>query len=164
MLPDIDGLVCDANILIDFYDEDKELISIICKEVINLHVPVPVLSEVGQLNFDTASKMGLSIEEISLEYLEESHRLPGCSKQDSVCYHLALHKGWGCATNEKRLKKHCDESGIPVVRGLRLILAAVAKKAITKKRAEQTGKGILSVNRWIKPEVLQQFMEELTGI
>ena len=164
MLPEVDALVCDANILIDFCDEDRELLSVISREVIALHVPVPILSEVDQLDIETAENLGIVIEDIPLEYLDEERRLSGCSKQDSACYHLANEKGWGCATNEKQLKKHCDKHRIPVVRGLRLILAAVEKGAVARKRAEQAGKGIIAANGWIKPEVLQAFIEELEGI
>jgi len=156
-----DALVCDANILIDYLTVDSELISLVSRELITLRIPIPVLAEVRNWSQEEAEAAGLIVEDVPLEYLLSENKLTGCSAQDSSCFYLARDKGWGCATNEKALKKHCAASEIPVIRGMRLILMLVENGTIPKSRAKNAGQKIFQSNNRISETVFRDFLEEL---
>lgn len=47
------------------------------------------------------------------------------SVQDFVCMRIADERGWGCATNDKALRRECGKRGVSVLWGLEMMLYLV---------------------------------------
>ena len=133
------ALICDANILIDYCDVDKSLITKLCA-VFSLFIPDVILEEVGLLDRDEATALGVTIIDTPLGMLNDAiQALPGCSMQDTVCLLMAKEEGWACATNDKKLRSVCLDAGIEVIRGLRLLLILAEKNGSTVKSVGKIG-------------------------
>lgn len=154
-------ILCDANILIDYYDAGKDCLRSICRYAAVM-VPDVVLSEVRQVDVDAAGKLGITIVETPLEILSETQfRNPGCSLQDTVCFLLARENEWICATNDGKLRKLCSENGVATVRGLRLLADVVAAGFMSRVRAKKAATRIAAINREITTGILEDFMRLL---
>ncbi len=154
-------IICDANILIDYCNADKQVlekVSIYSKFI----VPDIILAEVNQLSEMEASEFGITVIPVPIEVLAKAgETLQGCSLQDTVCFILAHKNNWICATNDSKLRKECLNNGIEVVRGLKLIAELVETGLISKRRAKTIANKISETNREISSKILEDFYDLL---
>ena len=151
----------DANLLIDFSRVDKSIIGKICA-IFMVYVPDIILSEVDQLSQLEAEKLGIRVIKTPIEILvDAAESLSGCSYQDTVCFLMAKKFGWGCATNDKKLRKECIKAGIEVIRGFKILIILAKKNIISVKKAESIAKNIFEINNEISQGVLMNFLGEL---
>lgn len=156
------GLVADANILIDYYKSDKAILPILSRQVATLYLPSPVLDEVQQLSEKDAFDLGIVVVEPDLDQLFEAQEGDGpTSFQDRLCLVLAREEGWGILTNDKALRKACEDEGISCVWGLEAMALLVEGKCITSARAMATAKKISQINPFITDDILTRFQDRL---
>lgn len=156
------GLVADANILIDYYKSDKGILPILSRQVATLYIPSPVLDEVQQLSEKEAFDLGIVVVEPDLDLLFKAQMGDGpTSFQDRLCLVLARQEGWGILTNDKALRKACEDQGISCVWGLEAMAILVEEKYITSGRAMATAKKISQINPFITSDILTRFQDRL---
>lgn len=157
-----EALISDADILIDFCNGDKKILSTLAKQFCEIYITPEVLEEVEQLSKAEAKKLGLIIIEPELKQYEESSKKGGpLSREDKLCLIVARDKGWVCATNDKKLRQECEKQGIEIVWGLELILILFRDGKITKTQAEEAAWKIHKTNLRITEEVVEEFIEKL---
>lgn len=149
--------VCDANVLIDLFSVDEDLVREMVRYWKIVYVPDVVLFEVTGLSLQRAASLGLTVLETPL-VLPVSQRL---SFQDRACLHFATLNKWVCIANDVRLRKDCEAQGCRVVWGLEMLLLLVTSGQITRERALDCGRKIHAENPAITVEVLGQFERRL---
>jgi len=117
------GLILDADVLIDFLGSDPAVLSLVNQHIDAIHVPYPLLQELKKVHFPNHLHLELNIFHPEPSILEEalltSLRPPRVlSFYDCLCLFLARDKGWICATNDKALRKVCENEGIRLLWGL----------------------------------------------
>jgi hypothetical protein len=107
--------------LIDFCRVDKTILSVVSQHVGKIHVPSPVLEEVGQIAEDEALDLGLVVVEPELEQaVAAGARRGGLSFEDRLCVIMARDRSWTCVSNfSGAVRKACGVESVPVLWGSR---------------------------------------------
>ena len=158
----IGTLVCDANILIDYFDNNKNVLRSTTEHCYDIYVPYPVFDEVEQMKESDAGKLGIRLIEPTFEQLLEAANDEGSlSSEDRLCFIIARDNGWICATNEKSLRNKCKRESVETIRGLKIMLELHALRKLSKQEAIDTAKKIKESNSRITEGVIQDFCNEL---
>jgi predicted nucleic acid-binding protein len=88
----IGTLVCDANILIDYFDNNKNVLRSATEHCYEIYVPYPVFNEVEQMKESDAEKLGIRLIEPTFEQLMEAANDEGKQFQDYRRCHPRLHQ------------------------------------------------------------------------
>jgi len=159
------AVITDANILIDYMESGKKVISLFAESVEALYVPLPVLKEVPKLGISEAKRLGITVLDTGMDILAEASRIKtGCSFNDNVCYLTAKNEGMFCATNDKRLRKICDAGDVEVLWGLQIMIYLVQEGKLTKKEAVDIAKKIGKINSNITPALVKGFEVRIIAI
>jgi rRNA-processing protein FCF1 len=154
------GAICDANVLIDYYKADEDLIRELVRFWENVFVPDIVLHEVHQISLERAEGLGLEIVETPL-------RLPvvkSLSLPDRACLYFVIENGWTCIANDRKLRKECISRGCTPVWGLEMLLTLVSAARITPARARDAAIRIEADNPLITRATLAEFLHQLGDI
>lgn len=97
--------------------------------------------------------------EILTQAMEETL---GLSIPDTICLLVADRRQWTCVTNEKALRKRCEERGVHVRRGLNLMIELVREGHLGPGRAEKVARAIQKSNpEHIHDGVIEEFLTEI---
>jgi hypothetical protein len=119
-------LVTDANILIDYTSTDETVLTLASRHLGTIVVPSPVLAEVDGLDAVGCERLELVVVEPSLQQLLEAGTKRGrLSFADRICLIVTRDAGWGCVTNDRRLRSECESESTSVIWGLDLLVALV---------------------------------------
>lgn len=158
----IGTLVCDANILIDYFDNNKNVLRLATEHCYDIYVPTPVFEEVEQMGKNDTEKLGIRLIEPTLAQLSEAVNGEGSlSNEDRLCFIIARDNGWICATNEKSLRNKCKRENVETIRGLKIMLELHVLRKLSKEEAMDTAKKIKESNSRITEGVIQDFCDEL---
>lgn len=159
------GIICDANVLIDYSKSAPTVLELISKHVCKLHVALPVLREVDQLSTTTTEALKIDLIEPTLTQLVDAAAIrqqnPALSGQDALCFILARDNGWVCLTNDKALRKYCSSNHIACLWGLEILHHVVATGRLTPQEAFRIVQDIQSKNRYIHPNIVSKFKKQL---
>ncbi len=108
------GLIADANVLIDYAQSERSVLALISCHVASIYVPSPVFEEVNKLSEKEVARLGINVVEPTLDQVLEAEAGDGpTSFEDRLCFVVARDGGWHLLTNDKALRKICQESSIP---------------------------------------------------
>jgi len=159
------GIISDANVLIDYAKSDPNVLGLINKHISKLYVPSPVLSEVDQLNKSDIAKLGIEIIEPSLAQLIEAAQIrqdkPSVSGEDAICFVIARDNNWACLTNDKALRKYCEDGKVTCIWGIGIMRHLVKAGKLTPQKAFDIAQDIQSKNKYIAPAVIKRFQKQL---
>jgi len=157
------GLVLDANVLIDYCQCDRTILSLVSKHVGKVHVPSLVLDEVHELDEDECVRLGLVVVEPELdEVMTTAQRRCGLSFEDHLCLIMAKKRGWICATNDGRLRRECESEGVALLWGLGLMVKLVGLCVLSPDAARDAALLMHSRNpRYITKTVIARFMTQI---
>ena len=120
------GLVADANVLIDYTSTDETVLTLASRHLGTIMVPSPVLAEVDGLDAMGCERLELVVVDPSLDQLLEAGAERGrLSFEDRICLIVARDAGWGCLTNDRRLRAMCESESVSVMWSLDLLVALV---------------------------------------
>ena len=152
------AVITDANILIDYMEAGKNVISLFAASVEALYVPMPVLKEVPKMSEHEARRLGITLLDTEFDLLIEASRIiTGCSFNDNVCFLSARKEGLICATNDKRLRKVSNDAGVKVLWGLQIMLFLVQQGKLPRKEAAEIARKIREINSNITQELIEEF-------
>jgi len=156
------AIISDANILIDYLKTDREVISLFSRHLVPLYVPDIVAAEVSQLKRIDPASLGLTVIETPYAVLGEADNRPSSlSVQDFVCMRIAEEQGYGCATNDKSLRRECEKRDVSVLWGLRVMLYLVQEGVLKPEKAKNTAWAIHHCNKMITENVVSTFIDQL---
>lgn len=154
-------LLADASVLIDYRDSNLSVLGLASVHVGQVRVVYEVLEEVAGFDVDLATTLGIEAVDVSTETLLEVDSLPHrLSRQDRLSYLVCRENDWICLTNDRHLRKLCDENGLRLCWGLELMADLVEREALTKEDALRTAETIHANNpHHISAAVLQRFRD-----
>jgi len=156
------GLVADANVLIDYAESDRSMLSLISRHLARIRVPSPVLGEVDQLAESDAVSLGIVVVEPTLnQALEAEAGERPTSFQDRLCLVVARDGGWSVLTNDTALRRVCRDGGIPCVWGMEAMVILVDEGRLSPARAMRVAEGIARSNRFITQSILDGFRKRI---
>ena len=158
-------MIIDACVLIDYMRSEPALIQMISRYVGPVHVVSVVFEEVSQIKSqDELEALGLVLVEPELEdlFTAASVTCP-TSFQDNLCLLTAKRNNFTCITNDKNLRKRCNEMAVPLLWGLQLIAELHNNGGIPTEDAVDIAKTIQANNpKHITPAILERFQGMLT--
>jgi len=128
-----------------------------------IHVPYPLLQELKKVHLPKYRRSELDtfhpgpsiLEEALLASLAPPRTL---SFYDSLCLFLARDSGWICVTNDKALRKVCEEEGIRLLWGLEPLVLLVEKNHLSRDDALKTALIIHEQNpKFIHEGIIENF-------
>ena len=159
------GLISDANVLIDYKQSAPGILQLVSKHIQQLYVALPILQEVRDLSADQVEKLDIEVVEPSLDQLVEASELrlikPGLSGTDALCFVMARDSKWTCLTNDKALRRYCTSCKVECMWGLEVMILLVTSGQITAARAYTLAQDIQSKNKYIKDETVERFRRTL---
>lgn len=159
-------MIMDACVLIDFVKADRSVLKLISKHIGPVYVASTVLDEVNEIdNQDDLVKLGLIVLEPELEDLFEATSVLGpTSFQDRICMLTAKRHELTCVTNDKNLRRLCEQEGIDIYWGLQLLAELHNAGGITFEGAKEIAQAIHEKNhKHISEEILAKFIEIIDG-
>ena len=152
-------LILDANVLIDFCGSDRTVLTLIARHVGRVVVAQPILDEVEALGYGDLLALGLDLVVPETEMLIEAAAGRGAlSFEDCICFLLAKENRWTCVTNDRRLRRECESSSIPVLWGLEPLASLVESAVIEANAALTIAQAIQRTNpRFITNQIIERF-------
>jgi len=157
-------MIMDACVLIDFIKAERAVLDLVVKHIGPLYVTIPVVDEVNEID-DENELVALGLIVIEPE-IEDAYAAGGrsgpLSFEDWLCLLTAKRHGFTCVTNDKNLRKLCEQEGVPVLWGLELVAELHRVGGITGKGAEVFAKAIRRSNpKHITEKILSRFEDIL---
>ena len=155
-------LIVDACVLIDLCDTDRSVLTLLSRYVGDVYVATPVLAEVQQLDESEALTLGIKLVEPSFEMTAEAAATRGpLSFADRLCFLLAKERAWTCVSNDRRLRRTCEEGSVPVLWGLELLALLVDNGSLPATSASDIAQRVCTANRFIGDAVLGRFLARI---
>ncbi len=152
-------IICDANVLIDYFEADKRILTLVVRHAGPILVPSSVLDEVDQIDVEEAGRLGLMIIEPEDIHVIQSGTQGGpLSRNDKLIIAIAKDKRYICWTNDSHLRKRCENNGIHVYWGLEMMLRLCQMRCLSKHTAIRTARKIQKNNSaFVSPDIIDQF-------
>ncbi|MGR3319175.1 MAG: hypothetical protein ACUZ8O_11940 [Candidatus Anammoxibacter sp.] len=153
----------DANVLIDYCENDISSLSLFSKEVGTVHIPTPIIQEeVSQLSIDRAIEHHFKLIEPEIEQVFEANLIEKkTSFYDNLCFILSQDNKFTCITNDKPLKRLCKKYNVPSIWGLEILAILAQEEKISKKKAVSTAIAIQKSNPFITHKIVEQFKNKI---
>ena len=155
-------MIMDACVLIDFIKVEPTVLQLIVKHVGPVHVASPVVDEINEIdNEEQLVELGLIIVEPELEdAFTAAGGIGPTSFQDRLCLLTAKRHGFTCVTNDKNLRKLCENENIPLLWGLELLARLHQTGSITAKDAIDIAQQIHRTNPMhITDKIVKRFVD-----
>lgn len=165
-MPKPQGLLVDANVLIDYVKSDIAVLGLVSQHVGKVHVLSTILEkEVDGLDAVECGRLELRVIEPGLSQLERaSARRGALSFHDHLCLIVALEDGLICLTNDKALRKASNDSGVTTRWGLEIMVDLVSQGVLGASDAIAIAEKIhLSNPLHISRLILERFSEGATA-
>jgi rRNA-processing protein FCF1 len=159
-------ILCDANVLIDYFLAGKWIFKLVARHVGPVHVLSPILDEVDQIDIKEADRIELTVIEPDDSHIIRSGQQGGpLSRVDKLLITVAKEKGYICWTSDSRLMRHCKDNGIKACWGLEMMLLLCRKGCLSRSVAVRTaGKLQRKNSRFITQDIINQFEREVKKI
>ena len=156
-------LLIDANVLIDYNDSDISILTLASHHLGQIHVLSTVLDEVDGLDVAECERLGLKVIEPELIQLTEAAVKRGkLSEEDHLSLIVARAQSWTCVTNDRALRKACDDDGVPVLWGLQIMKELVRRDELGAEDAIAVAQAIHECNpNHIPVSLVERFAERV---
>jgi predicted nucleic acid-binding protein len=157
-------MIMDACVLIDFLHADRSVFQSISHYVGPLYVVSSVVEELRDVqNSEELIALGISVIVPKREDVDmAASKIAALSFQDWLCLLTAKRHGLTCVTNDKRIRRQCEQEGVSLLWGLELLLGLHEVDGITKKMAETVALGIHQTNPLhISRDIFEEFRKKL---
>jgi hypothetical protein len=153
-------------VLIDYQKSDFSVLGLVNKHVGEVHVLTTILHEVDGLDVDDCERLGLKVTEPELaQVVQASTRKGQLSFRDHLCLIVAAEEGFVCVTNDKALRRACDQKGVATLWGLEIMTALVRSRAMQATDAIDTAEKIRASNPLhISKKLIERFVRIVTAM
>ncbi len=158
------AIICDANVLIHYYQADKQILKLVVQHVGPVVVPRPILDdEVDQPDIEEAASLGLTILEPEDAYIIRAGSQGGpLSRHDRLILALAKDNRFICWTSDFHLKRQCGKNGIDTCWGLEMMLLLFQGGHLSESAAIRIARKIHEMDRrFITLQIVEEFERKL---
>lgn len=159
-----DPCVVDASVLIDYADTDPTILTLFCRHHGQICVLETMLEkEVDSLDAAECEKLGITVVRVETELLLEAGKRGGAlSLHDWATLLVARAMNARCITNDKALRRECENAGISCVWGLEIMVELVRGQNLASGDATRVAENIQEINsRHISGELVDRFRQRL---
>lgn len=158
-------LLSDANVLIDYRDSDITILSLVVEHIAPLYVVRDVLDQVADLSLARCRELGLTVIDVDPEVLLKLKALPRLlDRRDRLSFYVSRENDWICVTNDRPLRRVCNEHNVRVQWGLELMLDLGRASVLPASRALAIARRIRANNpHHITEEILTRFVARITS-
>jgi len=144
-------------------DSDLSILTLVVQHVAPVHVLRDILDEVDGLSLSRCREIGLTVVEVEPEVLLTVTALPRrLSRGDRLSFHVCRENDWICLTNDRPLRRICEEHGVRAQWGLELMAELVSAGALSRSRALGTARRIRENNpHHISEAIVKRFAARL---
>ena len=139
------GLLLDADVLIDYAHADDGVLGLVARHLARVQVLSTTRSEVREFRDEDYSRLGITV---LVPTADQEETAAGISSRSSVndlrCLVVCRENDWTLATNDRILRKACEEHGVRTRYGLELMLDLVAIGCLPRSRAESVAEKLHS--------------------
>lgn len=162
-MADREILLADADVIIDYRDSDLRVLRLVSQHIGRVRVLREILAEAAGLTERRCAKLGIDIVDLDTELLLNVNSLPrSISVNDRLCVIACEHHSWTCVTNDRALLNVCKDHGVPVRRGLGLMIDLVHAGVLSEGRALRVAQMIRKANPMhITETLLEEFRSRL---
>lgn len=152
-------LLADADVLIDYVQGGFSILSLAAEHIGPIYVLRQIVHTVDGLTERYCRRHHVQVIQADTDSLIEAGTKSGAlSFEDWLCFLTCRDEGWTCLTNDGALIRECSRSGIPVRRGLSLMVELVGIGVLERRRALRIAQTIRKANPFhINEVVLEQF-------
>lgn len=130
------GVLTDACVLIDYCKEDARILGLANKHLGKIHIPLPILAEVKDLDVEMCQELGLTIYPTREDQRNAALiKKAGLTWEDRLCLIISKEEGYLLYSNDKGVLKNAKREGIPAKWGLELLIELAAKKVLSTEEA-----------------------------
>lgn len=130
------SMTIDAPVLIDYAATDKTILGLAAQHIGPVNVLSPVLREVDELDESSCESLGIHIVEPTFAQLSQANQMVGrLSLEDALCLVVARESGWTCVTNDKPLRRACENAEVRVLWGLEIMVELVRLRQLSSTEA-----------------------------
>ena len=153
----------DADVLIDYKDSDLSILAFVVQHLAPVHVLRDVVEEVDGLSPAHCEELGLTVVEVEPQVLLQLSALPRrLSRYDRLSLNVCQENDWICVTNDRLLRRTCNEHNVQTKWGLQLMLDLVSVGGLSSSRAIKTARRIHANNpHHISNQILDRFLSRL---
>lgn len=135
--PYADGLLMDANVLIEYAHADEEILALVARHLGPTRVLSTTLSEVDEFETEDCRRLGIPIIEPTPAQRNEADGISSrTSRNDKLCFVACRQNGWTLATNDRLLRRLCERDEVPVRYALELAPDLFGAGQMSRPRAE----------------------------
>ena len=154
--------LADSSVLIDYLDTDPSILRLASTHLGDILILDVILRETEQLTLEYCKQLGLKVIQGKYEECKKAAiAIGGLSPQDRLCLLVAKRMNAHCLTNDRALRRYCEEHSVLVLWGLELMHMLYGKGMITHKEACDVALQIQAVNPFITRSIIERFMEKL---
>lgn len=153
-------MIMDACVLIDYLKTERYVLELFAQYIGPVHVVSPVIEEVREIeSAEELIELGLVIIEPELEdAFAAGSQIGPTSFQDKLCLLTAKRQGFTCVTNDKNLRKLCDQENVPYLWGLQLLVELHLSGGIPPDAAIAIAQQIHKTNpKHITAQIIERF-------
>jgi predicted nucleic acid-binding protein len=156
-------LLADADVLIDYRDSDLAILRLVSDHIGRLRVLREILAEAVNITERRCAQLNIEVVDLETTLMLKVNTMPSSlSVNDRLCVIACEHHGWTCVTNDGPLRRVCKSHGVPVRRGLGLMIDLVQSGTLTEARALRVAKLIRKANpTHITEALLDEFGNQL---
>lgn len=157
-------MIVDACVLIDFIKADRAVLELVVKHLGPLHVISPVIDEVNDIDDENELiALGLIVIEPEIEDAYAAGARSGpLSFVDWLCLLTAKRHSFICVTNDKNLRKRCNEENVSLLWGLELVAELHKAGGIPRKWAASIAQNIRQSNpKHITDKIVSRFLDKI---
>lgn len=142
---------------------DLSILALVVQHVAPIHVVRHIVDDVDNVSLARCRELGLTVVEVEAEVLLQLAALPRrLSRHDRLSFYVCRENDWICVTNDRPLRRVCDEHDVRVRWGLEIMLDLVSAGALSVQRALETARRIHANNpHHISEEILERFSSRL---
>lgn len=139
------GLLLDADVLIDYAHADDGILRLVARHLAPVRVLSTTRNEVREFRNEDYSRLGITI---LIPTADQEEAAAGISSRSSLndllCLVVCRGNDWTLATNDRILRKVCEEYGVRTRYGLELMLDLFAIGCLPRSRAESVAERLHS--------------------
>ncbi len=158
-------LLLDSNVVINYDNADILcVLSLVNKHIGQVYILTAVLEEVGDLSDVDCARRGFEVIETTPSEMILAGKLQvgsGPAEVDDQCLAVAQKRSYICVTNDRVLRRSCDNHGVNCRGGLGLLILLCEKQQITTNQAKEYADKLSKTTRRLGKDVKQKFHERL---